>query len=357
MSNAFLIQINIILLRIIMSKKNHKKQIQKNTNNKAKTNAFQSNNTSGSSTSDSRSKNSPTKVEYEEPPVVKTRREKVLSIFDKFGDLFTLNLCFILTCLPIFTIGASFVALYTVTNKMVNDLEGPVRQEYFKAFKANFKQGTQIWLIDLVYIFFAAAQYIFYLSNPDSPVSKYLFIFIGFEFILFAFAYPLQFPLAARYENTTFRIIFNSLVLSLAHLGTWFRMFFIWMFPVALYYLNPKIMVYTWYLWGLALTAIFAYVCSMLLSKFYETIENIEAENTRRAEEAKYKENYMQSAESEDDEELEETEEELDEDADDESEEAEEELDEDADDEESEEDEEETPDDNVEKLKNKLKKK
>ena len=61
-----------------------------------------------------------------------------------------MNIYFVLTSIPIVTIGASFTALYTVTNKMVNDDEGPVKDEYFKAFKSNFKQSTIIWLIDMV---------------------------------------------------------------------------------------------------------------------------------------------------------------------------------------------------------------
>jgi hypothetical protein len=83
----------------------------------------------------------------------------------------------------------------------------------------------------------------------------------------------------ARYDNTTLRTILNSLILAMTHLGVWFRMFFIWMFPVALYYLRPNLLFYTWYLWGMILSALFAYVCSMFLVKFYNKIENREAEN------------------------------------------------------------------------------
>ena len=65
----------------------------------------------------------------------------------------------------------------------------------------------------------------------------------------------------------------NALVFSLAYLGTWFRMFFIWVFPAVLYWLNPKIFIYTWFIWALFLTAFFAYACSVFLVKFYEKLE------------------------------------------------------------------------------------
>ena len=218
------------------------------------------------------------KEESPEAQVPMTRAQKFLSKFDLLGDLFVLNIYFFITSLPIITIGASFTALYTVTNKMVKNEEGPVRQEYFKAFKSNFKQSTLIWIVDLIYIYLMWVQYAYYLTH-ENEVTKYLFVRVGFEFILLAFALPLQFPLAARYENTTFNIIRNALILAIANLGVWFRMFFIWLFPVMIYYLRPNLLVYTWYLWGMILTALWTYVCSMFLVKFYNKIENREAEN------------------------------------------------------------------------------
>ena len=210
-----------------------------------------------------------------EPAVPMSRAQKFLSKFDIFGDLFFLNVFFFVTSIPIITLGASFTAMYTVTNKMVKNEDGPIGQEYFKAFKANFKQATAIWLADILFIVFVTVQYIYYLNN-DNQITKYLFIFLGFEFILLAFAIPLQFPLLARYDNTTFRTMLNALVLSLTNLGVWFRMFFIWMFPMALYYLRPNLFVYSWFLWGMILSALFAYVCSMFLVKFYDRLENRE---------------------------------------------------------------------------------
>ena len=198
--------------------------------------------------------------------------KRFFNIIDKLGDLFFLNIYFVFTCIPIVTIGASFTALYTVTNKMVNDDEGPVRDEYFRAFKNNFKQSTVIWLIDMVMLVLVYLQYV-YVVTSDSEAARILFIVLGFEFIFLVFALPLQFPLAARYENTTFNIMKNALVFSLAYLGTWFRVFFTWGFLFVLYFLNTRIFIYTWYLWILILAALFAYVCSMIFIKFYEKLE------------------------------------------------------------------------------------
>ena len=207
-----------------------------------------------------------------EEPQVLTPVQRLKKMFDCLGDLFVLNIFFTVSCIPVFTIGTAFTAMYTVTNKMIRNEEGPIAKEYIKAFKENFKQGTAIWLIDLAYIALMAGDYYYVITHEDD-LAKILFILVGVEFFLFAFAFPLQFPLLARYSNSTGRIIFNSLLLAISHLGAWFKMFFIWALPFVLYYFNLKVRLYTWYLWGMILTALFTYICSMFLVPFYEKIE------------------------------------------------------------------------------------
>ena len=200
------------------------------------------------------------------------RKQKLFNTMDRFGDLFVLNLCFVLTCLPVITIGASLTALYTVTNKMVRDQEGKVHQEYFAAFRSNFRQSTVIWLIDAVCLGCFWAQLQYYLADAErAPVL--LFGLMGIEFVLLAFALPLQFPLAARYENKTVNIIRNAFVMAVLNLGTWIRLFVLWMLPAVIYYLRPRIFWMTFVLWIVILFAVLAYASSLMLKGFYEKTE------------------------------------------------------------------------------------
>ena len=58
--------------------------------------------------------------ELEEPL---TFAQKFLRLFNKMGDLFILNIYFTASIIPIFTIGAAFTALYTVTTKKAINLQ------------------------------------------------------------------------------------------------------------------------------------------------------------------------------------------------------------------------------------------
>ena len=57
----------------------------------------------------------------------------------KAADIMILNMLFILTSLPIITIGTSLTALYSVSLKQSAGTSAYVAKEYFHAWKENFR--------------------------------------------------------------------------------------------------------------------------------------------------------------------------------------------------------------------------
>ena len=70
----------------------------------------------------------------------------------KIGYLWILNILWVVTSLPLVTVGASTTALIFACMKLRDDEGYPVRN-YFRSFKDNFRQATVIWLI---YVLFGA---------------------------------------------------------------------------------------------------------------------------------------------------------------------------------------------------------
>lgn len=80
----------------------------------------------------------------------------------KFANLVILNVYFIITSLPVFTIGASMTALIDVTMKMARGEEGEhMTPAFFGSFRTNFKRMTVIWLICLAVLVVAAFDFCF----------------------------------------------------------------------------------------------------------------------------------------------------------------------------------------------------
>lgn len=74
---------------------------------------------------------------------------KLMKILGRIVEMMELGVLFLITSIPIITIGASLSACYTLTFQMAKNEEGYVLKPYLKAFKANFKKATVLWLIML----------------------------------------------------------------------------------------------------------------------------------------------------------------------------------------------------------------
>ena len=70
---------------------------------------------------------------------------KLFHAMSKIADLVTLNLLWLICCLPVVTIGASTSALYCVTLKMAGNEDTYVCSSFFHSLKENMKQSLIIW--------------------------------------------------------------------------------------------------------------------------------------------------------------------------------------------------------------------
>lgn len=135
----------------------------------------------------------------------------------KIADLIWLNILFVICCIPVFTVGAALSAMYSVTFKMTVNEEGAISQDFFKAFRENFKQATVLWLIMLgIGIFVIADLFLAaYLPGILQDAALLLLAIIGALYIM-TFSY--LFPLQSRFENPVKQTLMNALLISTRHL-------------------------------------------------------------------------------------------------------------------------------------------
>lgn len=134
------------------------------------------------------------------------------------ANLFMANLLFIICCLPVVTVGASFAAL----NKVVKDVlsekgDAAVFKPFFRAFCENFKQATVIWLIMVIVLVVAAWSVLLSAAMGDA-VSKLSQTVFGIVAIVVLAVALYLFPLIARFQNTLGRHLRNAVILAIASL-------------------------------------------------------------------------------------------------------------------------------------------
>ena len=91
----------------------------------------------------------------------------LMKSLSKFTDCIYLSVLFLVSCIPVFTIGTAATALYYTAYKVLRLDRGYIFREYITAFKDNFKQTTPVWLLTVLlgtimgidwYVMFAYVQ-------------------------------------------------------------------------------------------------------------------------------------------------------------------------------------------------------
>ena len=190
----------------------------------------------------------------------------------KLADRMLLNILFLISSIPIITIGPALAALYHVTGRIQRD-EGNIWKDYWSAFCSNFKQATAIWLILLVSGMLIGFSVLFYIqSSQVNNLVALVLIVIGVLPWLAIAAWV--FPLQARFENSIRNTIKNALICGLLCLPRTLAAAVINFFPVIILLFEPEIFLLLALLW---LVIWFSAVAAINMTVFRKKFEELES--------------------------------------------------------------------------------
>lgn len=118
------------------------------------------------------------------------------------ADMFILSIYWYVCCLPIITMGSSTTAMYYVTLKLTSQQEGYTSSSFWRSFRRNFKQGTVIWLIFLLFGLLIGVDLYWSITSGSSIAASLLPAFVIIT-VLYSLCLSFIFPLLARCENKT----------------------------------------------------------------------------------------------------------------------------------------------------------
>ncbi|NQN90602.1 YesL family protein [Streptococcus suis] len=154
-------------------------------------------------------------------------------IFSRISDIFILNLLFILTSLPLLTIGASMAALNGSWQRILRKEENEIIKSYFHYFKTNFRQSTIIWLGLLIISFLLLFEFIFFL-NQDEPIRWIGLTVLIVISIMWFIILLVSLTYICLYEDGILRAIKNSFLLIVKK--PFYSIFLIWLNIFVIYF-------------------------------------------------------------------------------------------------------------------------
>lgn len=194
-----------------------------------------------------------------------------MQLISRFSSLVVLNLLFLFTCIPVFTIGAALTALYDVVFRMDTNREGSLLSAYFRSFAANFKQSTPIWLLFLLFLAAGCGNAVIF-SNMGGMMGQILFVVSAVILINVLLVLGYVFPLLSQFDNTTSNTLKNALLLSIANLPRTLVVAVINCFPWALMIVNFYAFIQLSFLWFALYFAAAAYFNSRVLMQVFQPL-------------------------------------------------------------------------------------
>lgn len=186
----------------------------------------------------------------------------IMRALNKFTDCMLLSVLFLVSCIPVFTIGTAATALYYTVYKVLRKDRGYIFRDYLASFRDNFKQTAPIWLLVLLIGAILGADWnIMRQYAKDETIMSILTVafFVGMSVLLAWSSY--LFPYIARFENTRKQSMKNAILLVVAHLPMTVLLLALILIAVFLFYMAPLLIVF--------LPAVHALAASFILERIF----------------------------------------------------------------------------------------
>lgn len=191
----------------------------------------------------------------------------------KIADLMVLNILYLISCIPIFTIGAANAALYDVTTRLAKD-DATVWRNYWQAFGSNFKKATLLWLVLLLFACLIYGSSIFYWSY-DLPNKNLCVTLLAIVSVVWWCAYSWTFPLQARFENTVKQTLMNALLFSWSYIPKTVLIAILNTVPAMVFVFLPAVLINYYYIFLIIWFSLSAYLSTLLLRKNMAQLEEL----------------------------------------------------------------------------------
>ena len=140
----------------------------------------------------------------------------VFEFMNTLAAFIGLNVLFLITCLPVITIGPALTALYTVTMQEARREHGYIFSTYLKAFRSSFVPSCLGFVLYLA----AAAVLIFnvaFWSALQTVLANAVLLLLTFAIVVAAISFLYTFPLLARFDGSLKQVLKSSFPIPMAH--------------------------------------------------------------------------------------------------------------------------------------------
>ena len=193
---------------------------------------------------------------------------KFAQVMTSVGEMMLLNLCWILASLPLFTIGAATVAMYTVLGRRLRQEGSGTVAPFFKAYWRNLKVGSLFGVSQVL----ISASLIWILMLPLPKFLKGIAVVL---LVLVTTVMGLIYPQIARFRNRWFPYLRNAIILTVLKFRWVMLHLLLILSPVLLFLVTPVDFLRFSILWVLFGFSALFYLSAKLMVKILQPLEEM----------------------------------------------------------------------------------
>lgn len=205
----------------------------------------------------------------------------LMQMLTRVGDMILLNVLFLLCSLPVITFGASLAAMHRMMQEIVYETDTSTIKGFFRAFKANFKQATAVWLVVLLVIVSLVCDYLLIITYFGGTAgARWMIILLAVLAVLVSCVTAYMVPLLVRYENKLRQHLNNAIILSIIKLPRTLGLLALNLLPVIILVLSIDVFLETLVFWVFIGFAFTTYLETQILKPVFTELEQ-DTENIR----------------------------------------------------------------------------
>ena len=195
---------------------------------------------------------------------------KFAQVMTSFGEMMILNICYIIGCLPLVTIGAANVAMYTVLGRRLRDGDRSILIPFFKAWWRNLIPGSLFWLAQAL-ISCSLASILFL------PMPGFLKVIAVIFLLLVTVLYSIIYPQIARFRNRWFPYLRNAVILTVTKLRWVLLNLLLILVAPALFLISPGEFLQYGFIWLICGFSGVFFISAELMQKVLQPLEDLSA--------------------------------------------------------------------------------
>ena len=157
------------------------------------------------------------------------------------GNTMFINILFLLSCIPVVTIGAAWTALFAAGRVLLED--GPCIRTYCKSFVSSLKRATPAWLILLPCLLVSAysAILVWRLRMAGMPLGQMSLVVSVIALVLVLAVITMTFLFYSRFECKLGQLLKNGLYMTIGYLVRAVMIAVVCWLPFILLFLNTEL--------------------------------------------------------------------------------------------------------------------